>query len=72
MDRLSAEDVALTQQGAQAEEDGAHAREAEQEAERRLASAERARRGASRRLGPRRRRRRFLMQPERKGAASRA
>ncbi len=40
MDRLSAEDVVLTQQGAQAEEDGAHAREAEQEAERRLASAD--------------------------------
>ena len=40
MERLSAEDVALTQQGAQADEDRARAREAEQEAERRLASAE--------------------------------
>ena len=40
MERLSAEDLALTQQGAQADEDAARAREAEDSAQRRLASAE--------------------------------
>jgi chromosome segregation protein len=40
MDRLAAEEAALTQQGAQANEDAAQAREAEASAQRRLASAE--------------------------------
>ncbi len=40
VDRLAAEEAALTREGAQADEDGAHAREAEQDAERRLAGAE--------------------------------
>jgi chromosome segregation protein len=40
MDRLAAEEAALTQQGAQAEEDAAQAREAEESAQARLASAE--------------------------------
>src|ERR1700733_11859259 len=38
MDRLATEDAALTQQGAQADDDGAQAREAEESAQRRLAS----------------------------------
>ena len=55
MDRLAAEDAALAQQGAQADEDAAQAREAEESAQRRLASAESdARRGAGRGVGPRR------------------
>ena len=40
MDRLAAEEAALAEQGARADEDAAQAREAEQGAERRLASAE--------------------------------
>ena len=40
MDRLAAEETALAEQGARADEDAAQAREAEQGAERRLASAE--------------------------------
>ena len=40
MDRLATEDAALTQQGAQADDDGAQAREAEESAQSRLASAE--------------------------------
>jgi chromosome segregation protein len=40
MERLSAEDAGLVQQGAQADEDAARAREAEVSAQRRLASAE--------------------------------
>ena len=40
MDRLAAEEAALTQQGAQADEDAAQAREAEEGARARLASAE--------------------------------
>ncbi|HEY3621133.1 MAG TPA: chromosome segregation protein SMC, partial [Roseiarcus sp.] len=40
MDRLAAEDAALAHEGAQADEDAARAREAEDSAERRLASAE--------------------------------
>src|SRR5258708_15040934 len=40
MDRLAAEDAALTQQGSQADENTAQAREAEESAQRRLASAE--------------------------------
>jgi chromosome segregation protein len=40
MDRLAAEEAALTEQGARADEDTAQAREAEESAQRRLASAE--------------------------------
>ena len=40
MDRLAAEEAALAEQGARADEDAVQAREAEQDAERRLASAE--------------------------------
>jgi chromosome segregation protein len=40
MDRLAAEESALAEQGARADEDAAEARQAEQDAERRLASAE--------------------------------
>ena len=40
MDRLAAEDAALTQDGAQADEDAARAREAEESAQARLAVAE--------------------------------
>ena len=40
MDRLSDEDATLAQQGAQADDEAAHAREAEESAQRRLASAE--------------------------------
>jgi chromosome segregation protein len=40
MERLAAEEAALTQQGAQADEDAAQAREAEESAQARLASAE--------------------------------
>ena len=40
MDRLAAEEAALSQQGSRADEDAAQAREAEESAQRRLASAE--------------------------------
>ena len=40
MDRLAAEEAALAEQGVRADEDAVQAREAEQDAERRLASAE--------------------------------
>ena len=55
MDRLAAEEAALTQQGAQADEDAAQAREAEESAQAPPRQRrERARRGAGRGVGPRR------------------